>query len=150
MDQSVSRGSQSMMKKSIKSGRKGQDLVEFAIVIPLLLLVVFGIFDLGRLFHAGITITSSAREGARFGTLNKEATNEEIIIATRNEALNSGIDLSSSQIDIFYLDFLPLAGPDSINDTIRVRITYDFDFLIDNFFSFTNIQIVRQAEMRFK
>ena len=140
------------MKKSsiIDSKQKGQDLVEFAILLPLLLLLIFGIFDLGRLFHAGIAITSAAREGARFGTRNKEAEPEEIRNATRNEALNSGIDLSSSTIDINYLDLLPLSSPDGNNDTIQVRITYDFNFIIDYVLSLTNIQIVRQAEMRFK
>jgi len=135
---------------SADSKQTGQDLVEFALLLPILLLLVFGIFDLGRLFHAGITITSAAREGARFGTRNKEATDEEIRIATRNEALNSGIDLSSSTIDVNYLDLLPMSSPNGKDDTIRVRISYDFNFIIDFILSITNIQIVRQAEMRFK
>ena len=49
------------------NGSKGQELMEFAIVLPLLLLIVFGVLDLGRLFHALITITNAAREGARYG-----------------------------------------------------------------------------------
>ncbi len=136
--------------KEVRSGLKGQDLVEFAIVLPLLLLLVFGVFDLGRLFHAGITITSAAREGARFGTRNREATDEEIRIATRNEAINSGIDISSAPIDIDYLDILPLNSLDGNADTIRVRISYDFNFIIENFWPSADLQIVRDAEMRLR
>lgn len=43
----------------------GQTLVEFALVLPLLLLLVFGIIQFGLLFHNKMVITSAAREGAR-------------------------------------------------------------------------------------
>jgi Flp pilus assembly protein TadG len=48
----------------------GQSMIEFGLILPLLVLVVAGIVDLGRAFYASITITNAAREGARFGTLN--------------------------------------------------------------------------------
>jgi len=47
--------------KLIRSGAAGQELVELALLIPLLLLIAVGVLDLGRLFHASITITNSAR-----------------------------------------------------------------------------------------
>jgi hypothetical protein len=43
----------------------GQTLVEFAIVLPIFLLVVFGLFDVGRLVFANSTLSQGAREGAR-------------------------------------------------------------------------------------
>lgn len=137
-------------RRSFSTGQKGQDLMEFALVLPLLFLVVFGVLDLGRLFHAGITITNAARVGARFGTRNKDATDGEIRVATRDEAFESGIDLSTTPIDIDYLDLLPLGNPDGNNDTIQVKISYNFKLLMDYILSLTNIQIVRQAEMRFR
>ncbi len=139
-------------RSSFDSRQKGQDLVEFALVLPILLLIMFGVLDLGRLFHAAITITNAARVGARFGTRNKEATDGEIRAATRDEAFESGIDLSTAPIDIDYLDILPLGlgNQDGNDDTIQVKITYDFPLIIDYILSLTNIQIVRQAEIRFR
>jgi hypothetical protein len=43
----------------------GAAAVEFALVLPLLLLILFGIIDFGRMLNAQITINEAAREGAR-------------------------------------------------------------------------------------
>jgi Flp pilus assembly protein TadG len=47
----------------------GAELVEFAIVLPLLLLVLFGILDFGMLFRRYQIVTNAAREGARVAVL---------------------------------------------------------------------------------
>jgi Flp pilus assembly protein TadG len=43
-------------------------MVELALVLPLLLLILFGIVDLGRVFNAYIAITNASREGALYGS----------------------------------------------------------------------------------
>jgi len=43
--------------------------VEFALILPLLLLVLFGIIDFGRALNNQITLTQSAREGVRVASL---------------------------------------------------------------------------------
>lgn len=48
---------------------KGAELIEFALVFPLLLLVLFGILDFGLLFQRYETVTNAAREGARVAVL---------------------------------------------------------------------------------
>jgi Flp pilus assembly protein TadG len=48
---------------------KGAELIEFALVFPLLLLVVLGIMDFGLLFQRYETVTNAAREGARIAVL---------------------------------------------------------------------------------
>jgi len=47
----------------------GQGLVEFAIVIPMFLLIVFSMFDLGRVVWANDSLANAAREGARFASV---------------------------------------------------------------------------------
>ncbi|MFM8446971.1 MAG: TadE/TadG family type IV pilus assembly protein [Candidatus Nanopelagicaceae bacterium] len=54
--------------KKIKSD-SASVVVEFALVVPLLLTLVFGITDFGRLFYANLSITSASREGARYSSL---------------------------------------------------------------------------------
>jgi Flp pilus assembly protein TadG len=51
--------------------RGGQALVEFALIIPLFLLVLVAIFDLGRAVFAYNTLTNAAREGARTAIVNQ-------------------------------------------------------------------------------
>jgi Flp pilus assembly protein TadG len=51
------------------SGESGAELVEFALALPLLLLVVLGIVDFGFLFQRYQVVTNAAREGARVAVL---------------------------------------------------------------------------------
>lgn len=48
---------------------RGSQLIEFAIVVPILLLVLAGIFDFGMMFRTFEVVTNAAREGARVGVL---------------------------------------------------------------------------------
>ena len=48
---------------------KGAELIEFALVLPLLLLLLFGIIDFGFLFQRYEAVTNAAREGARIAVL---------------------------------------------------------------------------------
>ncbi|HLX35185.1 MAG TPA: TadE family protein [Candidatus Limnocylindrales bacterium] len=48
----------------------GQGLAEFAIVLPIFLLVVFGMIDVGRVVWATDDITNAAREGARYASIH--------------------------------------------------------------------------------
>ena len=54
--------------------RRGQGLVEFAIVLPVLLLILVAAVDVGRLFSAYVTIQNAAKEGAFFGASRPECT----------------------------------------------------------------------------
>jgi len=52
---------------------RGQALVEFALVFPLIVLILFGVFDLGRAIYAYNTIGNAARLGARIAAVNQIA-----------------------------------------------------------------------------
>lgn len=58
--------------------RKGQTLAEFALTLPLLLLLIFGIIEFGRLFQAWVTIQNAARSASRYASIG--ATNYELFI----------------------------------------------------------------------
>ena len=61
--------------KLIKS-EKGQSMVETALVLPLILLLLFGIFDFGWLFYNKLQVQNCAREGARFAAVNYDIDND--------------------------------------------------------------------------
>jgi Flp pilus assembly protein TadG len=54
-----------------KHARRGQGLVEFSLVFPIIVLILFGIIDLGRGVYAYNTIASAARVGARVAIVNQ-------------------------------------------------------------------------------
>jgi Flp pilus assembly protein TadG len=47
----------------------GQGLVEFALVFPILMLLLFGLVDVGRLVYINNALAEGAREGARYGSV---------------------------------------------------------------------------------
>jgi Flp pilus assembly protein TadG len=49
--------------------QRGDALVEFAMLGPILILVVFGILEMGRVLDAWIVVQNAAREGARAGAM---------------------------------------------------------------------------------
>jgi Flp pilus assembly protein TadG len=52
-----------------RRSERGAELIEFAIVVPLLILLLAGIFDFGMMFRTFEAVTNAAREGARVGVL---------------------------------------------------------------------------------
>ena len=54
------------------TGARGQSLVEFALVIPVFLLIMVAIFDVGRAVFAYNSVTNAAREAARFAAVNQD------------------------------------------------------------------------------
>jgi len=54
-----------------KRRRNGQTLVEFALTLPILLLLLFGIIEFGRIFQAWVTLQNSARAAARYATTGR-------------------------------------------------------------------------------
>lgn len=84
------------MSRPIHPTRKrGQALVEFALVFPLLLLMVFGIIDAGRLIYTYNTVANSARNGARVAIVNQSTLGTDTCDTTMATAYPKGCALSS-------------------------------------------------------
>ena len=57
------------MKTNRWRGRAGQSLVEMAMILPVLAFLTFGLVDFGRAYYFQVSVTNSAREGARVAIL---------------------------------------------------------------------------------
>ena len=99
---------------SLIRGNRGQSVVEFALVLPVILLVLFGITEFGRAWMTQNILTSAAREGARHAVVT--APDEDAVIAkVRSVCAAAGITDVSIKID----------GPDANR---RVTVTVQTDF----------------------
>ena len=76
-----------MRLKSFRHSESGAALVEFAIVLPVLLLLAFGIVDLGRLLYTYNNLTSAVREGARLASVQQDPTTGVSKAAVRDTVL---------------------------------------------------------------
>jgi hypothetical protein len=108
------------MNRRRSAGRNPRDrgaaAVEFALVLPLLLLIVFGIIDFGRALNAQITLTEAAREGARLAALGEPG------VVARTQA--AAIGLSPVNVTVTACPFD--AGP---ADDAVVQVSYQFSFI---------------------
>ena len=105
-----------MMSRSRRDDR-GAAMVEFAIVLPVLLLILMGIIEFGRAYNAQVSIQAAAREGARELALRHGSTAVES--ATRDGAPTVTIDGISQS-----------ACPPSGDGKAEVTITESFSFLV--------------------
>jgi Flp pilus assembly protein TadG len=58
----------------------GQGIVEFALIVPILLLLVFGILEGGRVLYSQLIVTEAAREGARAVAVSGDRTQAAIAV----------------------------------------------------------------------
>lgn len=146
--------------KTLISHGHGQSMVEFALILPLFVLFIVGIFELGRAFFAFISISNAAREGARVVTFWPGKTTLPVVTSaiTTEVATNPGffpvVDWHNIilpveiQCGASYTPVTTDAGLQACpsDNPVRVTVTYKFNLIL-NFFSPGPILLKRSAEM---
>lgn len=84
------------MLKVFRKREQGQALVELALVLPVLIMLIFGIVEFGRVSNAYLVVTQAAREGARQGTIG--GTDTQIVTSVKNSA--SSLDTTKLTVSI--------------------------------------------------
>ena len=108
------------MNRFISKGirdKKGQSTVEFALVLPVLLLIVFGIIEFRFIFNAYVTVISSAREGARYGIIG-DKDEGQIIQKVKDTA--GALDISPGKFNV---------AVEKTSSQLTVRVTYNVDII---------------------
>ena len=140
-----------------RSSDDGAVLVEFAFVIGIFLLLVFGIVDFGLAVNAKTQITNASREAARLGTVNLDGATVE----ARARDVAVGLDPTRLTVAVRceLPDDSPCTGADpagslgngSKGDSVVVEVGYRYDMLtpLPNFLSNGGIvQLSVVTEMR--
>ena len=100
---------------------RGASAVEFAFVLPLLLLIVFGIIEFGRAYQVKVQLTGSVREGARELALGGSAAEVQQAVIDAAPGLNP--PLTAANIT---MTPCPAGGADG---NATVTISYDLSTL---------------------
>ena len=112
------------------SGESGQSLAEFALVLPILLLVIFGIFEFGRAYTYWSDANHIANEGARWAAVDRlppsNTTPNDTDIKTY---LNTQLDsLSFPSNRTVSITCSSASGTADINDPVTVTVSTPFSF----------------------
>ncbi len=108
---------------------RGQSVAEFALVIPVVIVVLMGLFDLGRAVFAYNTITNAAREASRLGIVNQDTA--KIEERAFNQAPTAE-QIPNDSVEIFFSDPGSAidandCSPLSIGCNVTVRYTSAFE-----------------------
>jgi Flp pilus assembly protein TadG len=113
---------------------RGATAVEFAFIVPLLIVLVLGIAEFGRAFQVQGTLSAAAREGVRVMALKNDPTAART--AVRNAATSLNPTITDAEIVIS-----PATCPtvDGGNTSVRLTISYPMPFLTNFFGSGLNL-----------
>ena len=150
---------------------RAQELVEFALIFPVLVFLVIGVFDLGRAFHALIQISNAAREGVRYGINNGiddntippdgiyETIDNDAITNIVKQEVGNFLDADELVVNSGCVCSEPDPDPDPANDLcpsdpsippcvsearLRVVVEYSYNTI---FFPIDELTLVRDMEM---
>lgn len=92
-----------------RSEDDGAAAVEFGLVAPLLILLVFGIMSFGVLFAQDLSLDNAARQGARFGAVG-ERTCSAVVTEARTAAGTIGVNTANVTVTILRGQTLTMAA----------------------------------------
>ena len=126
-----------MIVMNIIKNQKGQSLVEFAIILPILLLLLFGIAEFGIMLNSYLTIQNVAREGARLGIIG----GSDVEITSLITATSPNLTPADMSIAITPSELNRKSG-----DTLQVIVTYNYHMTVPIISSLVGNIIVLTAQ----
>lgn len=144
-----------MTGRTQRSG--GQSLVEFALVLPVLLLLFMLIFDFGRAIFAYSTLSNAAREGARVAIVDQSVVGGVPVGATEAASQATGLGLDpgdAADVQVSYLlpDLSGACVTRALNCVAEVTVWYQFEPLtpmISRIFGPINLSATTQLPIEF-
>ena len=110
--------------RTVKRAEAGQSLVEFAIVLPVLLALVIGIFEFGRAWNVYQVLTNAAREGARLAVVPTTQSEGDVYERINDYLGNAALDIDQGTINLE--NFHAGTGTPV---SVHVEYPYEFQFL---------------------
>jgi Flp pilus assembly protein TadG len=110
-----------------RSREAGQQLVEFALILPLLLLLLFGLIEFGLIVYAYNTLANAGREVARYGSITPQDSEIRQFITdtmmTDDRRWAIGIRPEDLNVETALADNGPLVS------TVHVTVSYTYTYM---------------------
>jgi Flp pilus assembly protein TadG len=139
-----------MRKQKRKRDQKGAAAVEFAIILPVFVLLLFGMIEWGILLFNQQVITNASREGARAGIVvgSPRLTDNEIQAVVNAYLGNHLVTFGAASAP--NIQITPPGDRNSLvyGDDLRVTVTYNYGFLVLSNFGFSNRILTADSLMK--
>jgi Flp pilus assembly protein TadG len=112
------------MSRRRRTNEEGQTLVEFALVLPVLCLVIFGIIQFGIVYNDYISLTDATRVGARKAAVSRQTADPVGLTKTAVRNAAQDLDPADLQIDVRASVWAP--GADV---TVETSYPYELDIM---------------------
>ena len=116
------------MRQLRQNRHRGQSLVEFALILPVFILILVGIFDVGRAVFAYNTLNNAAREAVRVAIVDQDATTitNEAIARSVSLGLEDASDVSIDYLQPDYTDTPPCNATPKYGCVVQVEVSYSY------------------------
>jgi Flp pilus assembly pilin Flp len=111
-------------KRNQIRNEQGQTMTEFALVLPVLALILFAVIQFGIVFNNYITLTDATRAGARKAAVSRHLTSSKLSVSPPSSTWDPGADVTvtaSYPYSISLLGFAVKSGQLSSTTTERVE-----------------------------
>lgn len=108
-----------------EKSERGAAAVEFALLAPVLIMLLLGIMEFGRAYNAQITLSNAAREGVRVMAINNSQSAAKVATKNVAGALNPG--LKDEKI-VFKYQTTPATTPVPTACSANVQVTVTIDY----------------------
>ncbi|MGH2461882.1 MAG: TadE/TadG family type IV pilus assembly protein [Chloroflexota bacterium] len=130
-----------MPSVTFPASRRGQALVELALLMPVLMLLAMATLDVGRVFQGYLDLANAAREGAAYASLNPSDANLTTDVTNIMTTESNGLVPGTMNVTVSF-------SPDtSVGSQVTVTATASYPLLTTAVLGWTSIDLKASAGM---
>ncbi|HWP60820.1 MAG TPA: TadE/TadG family type IV pilus assembly protein [Candidatus Acidoferrales bacterium] len=135
------------MKKVANWRVRGQAIIEFTLTLPLIVMILAGLTDLGLVFFFTMSLQNAVREGARIAAITPGlGANDSTIAAAVTSRMPPGTMFTLTSVS----NTAPSGGTTDCGRTVTVTATGTYDYMFLQIAGFTTVDITRSTTMRYE
>jgi Flp pilus assembly protein TadG len=114
--------------RRVLADSRGQSLVEFSLSALMLVLVMFGVFEMSRMLLVYTTVANAARAGARYAIVHGAHSNSPATLLTTQTVVKNYLTAAPVNTSIAVITTGGTGGPGgAVGSTVSVNVTYPYD-----------------------
>jgi len=138
-----------MIRRLLQKKSRGQAIVEFTLMLPIIIVLVGGLTDFGLAFFVGIATQNAVREGARVAaTTTGLGANNSTVASTVTRGIPDVAQFPATELTV--TNTAPTGSATTCDGIVTVQASGTYHFAFLKYISFNTQSIIRSATMRYE